>query len=264
MGINADLVNAMLKDDARKCATLIMKGANPNCTVRESWSCMLDNTPCLSYAIRCERFNAARVLIENGADLFAENSDYHEDIGPYPLYEACAKQEAENILELMIDHGCDIQQCYHYRHKESYSGYSEDKDIRYTAMRAAVKANNNKAINILLDHGYYCSDEEIGMLIEEVEENYTIRAIQLVKQKKTIPIEYLIWAIQMSSIKITKFILSIQHELATCYEALDAAVAGDHVKIIRMLIKNGADGASIGWLRRKFQSKEVLAALDGK
>lgn len=89
----------------------------------------------------------------------------------------------------------------------------------------------------MFDHGYYCSDEEIGMLIEEVEENYTIRTIQIVKQKKTLPIEYLIRAIEKTSIKITEYILSIQSELATCYEALDAAVAGDHVKIIRMLIK---------------------------
>lgn len=47
-------------------------------------------------------------------------------------------------------------------------------------------------------------------------------------------------------------------------EALDVAVSKDLVNTIRLLIKHGANGASIGWLRRKFQTKEILDALDGK
>lgn len=267
MSLNSDLVNAMLDDDAERCIALMKRGANPSCSISSSWRGFwrCDGAPCISYAVSNGMFAAARAMIENGADIFAKEEDFNEEIGPFTLYRICANIEATNLLELVIRKGYDIQREYHYHKEEKgYEGISDRKVITFTAMRAAIKADNSDAIRILLEHGYKCSDEEIEMLVKETDENFAIRAIQNNCKDKHLPIDYLLWAIDRPSIKICEAIISLNPKLAKGDQALDAAVSNDQVGIIRLLIRNGADSSSIGWLRRKFQNQDVLDALDGK
>lgn len=265
MSLNSELVNAMLNDNAQECESLISRGANPNCRVDESWRRMFSNKHCLNYAVLHNKLNAAKILIEKGADLLLADESYDENVGPFPLFSICYIEEANHLLRLVIQNGCDIQKTYHY-HSESYegtmiTGYDYDeKNITYSAMRAAIKAENSEAMDILLEHGYKCSDEEIQELIKAGNDRHAFTAMQT----NTIRLDYLLWAIENKRESLVKEIIFHMPHLAKEDAALDVAVSKDLVNTIRLLIKHGANGDSIGWLRRKLQTKEILDALDGK
>ena len=262
MSLNSKLVKAVLDDDAYSCSAQIKAGADPNCKVDENWRRMFCEMTCLQYAISRNRLKAAEALIENGADLFAYGSfNYH--IGPYPLFAICANEKANHLLRLVINKGCDIQKTYEY-HSGAYRSRSGviygSSDTTYSAMKAAILSLNIAAIDILLSHKYVCSDEEIRELIINGNERQSFTAMQ----GKAIPLKFLLWAIESKKEKLVEMIILHSPHLAKEEKALDEAVSEDLVNIIRILIKNGANGASIGWLRRKFQKQEILDALDGK
>lgn len=266
MSLNSELVDAMLDDNAQECESLISRGANPNCRVDESWRRMFSNKHCLNYAVLHNKLNAAKVMIEKGADLFFCD-EISENIGPFPLFSICSNKNANHLLRLVIQNGCDIQKTYHsesssYNSLNSLGGmgiYTEIK-ITYSAMRAAMKAENSEAMDILLEHGYKCSDEEIRELINAGNDRHAFSAMQIT----SIRLDYLLMAIRKERENLVeKIILHVPH-LAKEEEALDVAVSKDLVNTIRLLIKHGANGASIGWLRRMFQKQEILDALDGK
>lgn len=262
MSLNSKLVNAMLNDNAQECESLISRGANPNCSVTESWRRMFSaDINCLNYAILHNKLNAAKVMIEKGADLFS-CAGYYGNIGPFPLFAICSNKKANHLLRLVIQNGCDIQKTYHYAASsyDSSLGVFSAEDETYSAMMAAIKAENSEAMDILLEHGYKCSDAEIQVLIRAGNDRQAFSAMQIT----SIRLDYLLLAISEERENLVeKIILHVPH-LAKEEEALDEAVSKDLVNTIRLLIKHGANGASIGWLRRKFQKKEILDALDGK
>lgn len=249
--------------------SLILQGANPDCTLNESWRYLMDRRNCLYYAIGVNKFNSAKALIENGADVFAVSPDYNDEIGPFPFLMACYNRNAIHILRFLLDKGIDIN--IRYQRNESHfednwiTGPAYDEvDEFYSPMLTAVRGQNNDAIELLVAHGYSFIDWEIIWLICTNNDNLTKIAISKAQLERPILTKYLLTAITADNNEIVEYILSLQEELVKNEDFLDEAVSKKRVNIIRTLIRKGANAESIGWLRRKFLRSDVLDALNGK
>lgn len=159
-----DLINAILEDNLRDLKMALLRGANPNSEWEDypsdvSWPTTNYGARALSIAIITRRYDAAKELIQYGAELNYIDSDGHT-----PITEA-AKRNNSDVIKCLAAHGAEVD--FINRVVDSFDSHSEDiffatKKIerRETALMWAARHTALEALETLLELGAYLDYED--------------------------------------------------------------------------------------------------------
>ncbi len=126
--LNAELIEAVERNQMVECLNRIGRGANPN--IKDS-----DDTPLLLIAIRQKQHKIMKTLLESGADCTATDAS-----GIFPLAQVILNGSDGSLPEILLTPGIEINQ--------------KDGAGR-TALHMAAERNQKVAIELLISHGAF-------------------------------------------------------------------------------------------------------------
>lgn len=194
-----------------------------------------DSEPALYTALSCECFDAARILIERGANVNAPDPG-----GNTPLHEAAADEDALSIFELLLEKGAEIDRKANFGDTPLYAAslngnlpavkklvalgadVNTRTGIGSTPLYVALKRNNYEVADILVNNGAKPPDSKPSKISD-----YT--RLAFASFRNDLP----------EAKRIFKSDTMIAYKEKDCLSPLHVAIECGHVNLARYLIRIG-------------------------